>query len=132
MEKTDKGRRKFIRTLILIAISLPLLGKYLLPRVKRKRPLLRVPTKDIPANGALVFPEKRISLINKDREIFALGLTCTHLGCTVNATPLGFVCPCHGSVFGTGGEVLRGPADRPLQKLAAEEQGNDVLVLLNS
>jgi cytochrome b6-f complex iron-sulfur subunit len=132
MEKAPRSRRKFIKTLILAVVSLPVLGKYLMPRIKRKKPLLRVPKKDIPGNGALIFTEKKISLIKEGRDILALGLTCTHLGCTVNATPRGFVCPCHGSAFSTRGEVLHGPADRPLKKFAVKEQGNDVLILTNS
>ena len=128
METTHKGRRKLIKTLILSVMSLPLIGRFLIPRITHRKALLRVKKENVPGGGALIFRQKKIAVIRKNQEIYALNLTCTHLGCTVNATPKGFVCPCHGSVFTTRGDVVKGPADRPLKRLAVEEQGDDVLI----
>lgn len=128
METTHKGRRKLIKTLILAVISLPLIGRFLIPRIVHRKALLRIKKEKVPGGGALIFGQKKIAVIRKNQEIYALNLTCTHLGCTVNATPKGFVCPCHGSVFTTRGDVVKGPADRPLKSLAVEEQGDDVLI----
>jgi Rieske Fe-S protein len=132
MEKPHKGRRKLIKTLVLAMVSLPVLGKFLVPRKRRKKGVFRVRKTDIPVNGARVFEEKKIAVIKDDKDVYALNLTCTHLGCTVSTTPKGFVCPCHGSVFNTRGAVVKGPADRSLTRLSVEEQGDDVIILTTS
>ena len=129
MEKAPKKRRTFIKALILVVVSLPLLGKYLVPKLKQQKLLRRVKKKDLPGGGALVFRERQIAVIKQGKEIYALNTACTHLGCTVNATAKGFICPCHGSAFTVGGQVLRGPAERPLPRLTVKEQGDHILIL---
>jgi len=48
-----------------------------------------------------------------------MSAVCTHLGCTVGRPQDStFRCPCHGSVFDEDGEVLGGPAPRPLPSYA--------------
>jgi cytochrome b6-f complex iron-sulfur subunit len=49
-------------------------------------------------------------------EFLALSRTCTHLGCSVGweEKEHRFLCPCHGTAFDRQGEVLGGPAPRPL------------------
>jgi len=44
--------------------------------------------------------------------------TCTHMGCIVgwNAAERSWDCPCHGSRFQPGGQVISGPAESPLSK----------------
>lgn len=128
METTHKSRRKLIKALMLSVISLPLIGRFLIPRITHRKALLRVNKNKIPGKGALIFGQKKIAVIRKNNDIYALNLTCTHLGCTVNATAKGFICPCHGSMFTTRGDVVKGPADRSLKRLAVEEQGDDVLI----
>lgn len=52
----------------------------------------------------------------EDGGVLALWQRCTHLGCTVpwrEDTGV-FHCPCHSSIFNRAGEVLGGPAPRPL------------------
>ncbi len=132
MEKPHKGRRKLIKTLVLAMVSLPVLGKFLIPRIQRKNGIFRVKKADVPGNGALVFREKKIAVIKDGKNVYALNLTCTHLGCTVNTTPKGFACPCHGSVFNALGEVVQGPADRLLARVAIEEQNDDILIMTTS
>ncbi|HEX9668766.1 MAG TPA: Rieske (2Fe-2S) protein [Thermoanaerobaculia bacterium] len=57
----------------------------------------------------------------------AFSSVCTHLGCITRYLPGERIiaCPCHGSRFGLDGEVLAGPAPRPLPsfQLAVSPQG---------
>ncbi len=52
----------------------------------------------------------------EDGGMLALWQRCTHLGCTVpwRDDEGQFHCPCHSSLFNTKGEVIGGPAPRPL------------------
>jgi Rieske Fe-S protein len=57
-----------------------------------------------------------------DSEIVVFSSKCTHLGCAYRwrfhrRFGKAFICPCHLSVFGADGEVLDGPAPRPLDIL---------------
>lgn len=56
----------------------------------------------------------------------ALSLTCTHQGCTVAPQADGtFQCPCHGARFDRDGQVLQGPATKPLARYAVEQRSGD-------
>lgn len=50
--------------------------------------------------------------------LHGVSLRCTHLGCLLrfNGAERSWDCPCHGSRFGIDGEVLEGPATRPLRR----------------
>ena len=46
-----------------------------------------------------------------------LSSICTHQGCTIteyDPSSQNFVCPCHGSVYNSSGQVVSGPAGSPL------------------
>jgi cytochrome b6-f complex iron-sulfur subunit len=62
--------------------------------------------------------------------LLALYQRCTHLGCTVpwRQDEGIFHCPCHSSLFNTAGEVLGGPAPRPLDVFAIEVVDGKVVV----
>ena len=55
---------------------------------------------------------------------------CTHQGCQPEPVGDRLECPCHGSEFSFEGEVLGGPADRPLTRYEVTETDGEIVVLL--
>ena len=54
-----------------------------------------------------------------EREFIALTGTCSHESCQItDADADAYLCPCHESKFDAKGEVVRGPAELPLQEYA--------------
>ncbi len=58
----------------------------------------------------------RFYITRTEDGLLALWQRCTHLGCAVPWVEEEgqFHCPCHGSLFNSVGEVIGGPAPRPL------------------
>ena len=55
---------------------------------------------------------------DEDGKLTLLSPTCTHMACTVRWNPAekSWDCPCHGARYDVEGEVLNGPAIKPLAK----------------
>ena len=53
---------------------------------------------------------------------------CTHRRCQPEPVGDRLVCPCHGSEFAHDGEVLEGPADRPLPRFEIEVGADQLTV----
>ena len=65
-----------------------------------------------------------------DGGLLAMWQRCTHLGCTVPwvSSEGQFHCPCHGSLYNAKGEVIGGPAPRPLDLFPIEVVNNELVV----
>jgi menaquinol-cytochrome c reductase iron-sulfur subunit len=64
-------------------------------------------------------------ILKNERNLTAFSPLCTHLGCAYRwqQEKKAFLCPCHGSVFSADGEVLSGPAGRPLDRYTVKVEG---------
>ena len=71
-----------------------------------------------PGEGRVVASglQQRALYRDESGSLHTLSARCTHLGCLVrfNGAEKTWDCPCHGSRFGLNGEVIEGPAVRPL------------------
>ncbi|HEX5466581.1 MAG TPA: non-heme iron oxygenase ferredoxin subunit [Candidatus Limnocylindrales bacterium] len=74
----------------------------------------------------------KVSMANADGRLYAFDDTCTHMGCSLATGELEgttVTCACHGSQFDvTSGEVIRGPAERPVRPHRVEVEGSDLLI----
>ncbi len=58
--------------------------------------------------------------------LYAMTMACTHAGCACDMKGTELSCPCHGSRFDHAGNVLQGPATKPLPhfKVSVDASGN--------
>jgi len=75
--------------------------------------------------------EQKAYVIGVAGGVYALSAVCTHLGCITRfrSEQRVIACPCHGSVFDLEGNVVHGPAPRPLQWLDVTEDPAGNLVV---
>lgn len=81
------------------------------------------------SGGWLLITEAQTLVVN-DGSIKALTSVCTHSNCDRNwsLSNGNFRCSCHGSIFSTDGEVITGPATRPLTQFDVSIDG-DILTI---
>ncbi len=82
----------------------------------------------IPLGETKEIPEMNVVVVHDQQGFYAISKVCTHLGCVVQPTSEGFVCPCHGSRFSSDGKVMAGPAPRPLDWIKIEQAPDGSLV----
>lgn len=89
----------------------------------REIPLVLVDTTELQTVGGAYHLEiddleKNILVVRAaDERFLAIDLKCTHKGCELyydNSKGEKFLCPCHGSEFSLTGQVLVGPAKKPV------------------
>lgn len=76
------------------------------------------PVEELPVGKALktLHQGRPVIVGHTKRGYFAVSAVCTHLGCLVewNERTQQLDCPCHAAIFDTQGNLLTGPAPRPL------------------
>jgi len=134
-----------IATFVALALFIPLAGYTLFSAFRRKagewvrlfNPNQLKP--ESPVNVELVTTTKDGWRLNtsvktvwmvkkRNGEVVAYSPLCTHLGCGYRwkIERKEFFCPCHASVFDMDGNVLSGPAPRPLDTLPVKIKENRI------
>lgn len=87
------------------------------------------PAENYASGSRTVIADAQAVLLHTERGFLALSTICPHLGCTVESTVDGFVCPCHISRFDRQGALLHGPATHSLTELRVEQTAQGRLIL---
>ena len=91
---------------------------------------------EIPVGGVKLFqypkPGEQCILIRTAEDVYvAYSQKCTHLSCAVfySRAEDRLECPCHRSLYGIDGSVLRGPTTKPLKSFVNHYDGHDLLTV---
>ena len=83
-------------------------------------------------DGWKLISEKRTAWVVQAApdKIVAFGPQCTHLGCAYHfeEEKKDFLCPCHNSIFSLDGQVVSGPAPRPLDRYEIKVENQRLLL----
>ncbi len=125
------------RSMIKISLGLPaLMGVSALLKYLGYQPSPPLPTRftlkppiDYPPDSVTSIPDARVWLVHDAAGLYALSAVCTHLGCIVNFAEPEFHCPCHGSRYDRSGQVVNGPAAKPLRRVELTLSADGLVVL---
>jgi Rieske Fe-S protein len=94
-------------------------------------PAVLTTTSQVPVGGGEILTGQKIVVTQPQAGTFkAFSAVCTHQGCIVDAVANGTIdCPCHGSQYSiTTGDVVSGPAPRPLPAKVIKVSGSSVFL----
>jgi len=100
------------------------------------------PTTELAVGDVKVIREGKFYISRVPEGFLALWWKCPHLGCTVPWKPDDpvmdgdtafadkgrFNCPCHGSIYNRYGQIIAGPAPRPMDRFELAVQNGSVYV----
>lgn len=138
-EDQASTRRDFFTQLGLGACAVAAAGSavvtldYLRPKVLFEPPTSFVAGTplDYPDGTVRFHRDKKAYVIGGPAGVYALSAVCTHLGCITRfrSDDRVIACPCHGSRFDLEGNVVHGPAPKPLPWLDVTEDAAGNLVV---
>jgi Rieske Fe-S protein len=116
----DQNRRIFLKKLAWAFLFLLTFGAvksiFKASKNSRKKELII----NLPLNEGVNLVEN-IIVVKTGEQYFAFSRSCTHLGCSLKREGANsLICPCHSSRFSSNGDVLRGPASRPLDSYSVK------------
>ncbi len=137
------GRRSFINYCLTAsmaavgALAAYAFGKYLFPpssfSAAAETGAVRIKLDELAIGSAKVFRYKgqaSVAVRTAEKSVSAVSAVCTHLGCIVrwdDGKRL-LVCPCHGAMFDVNGNVVGGPAPRPLVSYPTRIAQDEVII----
>ncbi len=135
----DPKRRDFLSRVGIGACAAACAGSGFVTLDFLKPKVLFEPPTSFRAGSPLDYPEGTVRF-NKEQKayiiggpggVYALSAVCTHLGCITRfrSDENVIACPCHGSRFDLEGNVVHGPAPRPLPWLEVRAEPSGLLVV---
>ncbi len=136
------NRRGFLDTVLgtgflstIVAVVYPV-WRYLIPPASgepQTQSVVAAQASQLKPNSGLVFKfgsKPGLVLRNPDGELQAFSAVCTHLDCTVQykSDTSQIWCACHNGTYDLHGNVVSGPPPRPLERLAVNQRGDDIVV----
>ena len=135
----DPERRDFLTRIGVGACAAACIGSGVVTLDFLRPKVLFEPPTTFRAGSPLDYPEGTVRF-NKEQKayiiggpggVYALSAVCTHLGCITRfrSDENVIACPCHGSRFDLEGNVVHGPAPRPLPWLEVRSEPPGSLVV---
>ena len=138
----SSSRRRFLDALLgtsfastVIAVVYPV-WRYLIPPQSGEpatQSVVAAQASQVKANSGMVFKfgsKPGLLVRAPDGTLHAYNAVCTHLECTVQykSDTSQIWCACHNGMYDLEGHVVSGPPPRPLERLAVNLWGEDVVI----